>query len=109
MGHDHELDPVPGPELEQQAGYVPKASICKVGRQEQVDLIAEGPEGLRKLAATADKMVTWNDGCTGCTLQKTCGTCVPLAALYRQANAPLQAYCQHGSSDPGPAEPTGRR
>ena len=86
-----------------------QASICKVGRQEQVDLITEGPEGLRKLAAIADKMITRHGGCTGCTLQKTCGTCMPLATLYRQANAPLQAYCQHGSSSPAPAEPTGRR
>ena len=73
-----------------------KASICKIGRESQVDLITEGAEGLRKLAAIADTLVTRHGGCTGCTLHKTCGTCMPLATLYRQANAPLETYCQHG-------------
>ena len=36
------------------AGPRGKASICKVGWQEQIDLIAEGAEGLRKLAAIGD-------------------------------------------------------
>jgi MoaA/NifB/PqqE/SkfB family radical SAM enzyme len=83
-----------------------KASICKVGRQEQVDLMAEGAEGLRKLAAIGDRMTTRHGGCAGCTLQKACGTCMPLATLYRQANAPLETYCQHGSSGPIPASTT---
>jgi MoaA/NifB/PqqE/SkfB family radical SAM enzyme len=72
-----------------------RASICKVGRDPQIDLIAEGPEGLRRLAAVADSLVTRHGGCAGCTLQKTCGTCMPLASLYRQAKAPLETYCQH--------------
>jgi len=25
-----------------------------------------------------------------------CGTCMPLAGLYRQAKAPLEVFCQHG-------------
>ena len=73
-----------------------KASICKVGRDPQVDLIAKGADGLRRLAAAADSLVTRHGGCSGCTLQKTCGTCMPLATLYRQAKAPLATYCQHG-------------
>jgi MoaA/NifB/PqqE/SkfB family radical SAM enzyme len=73
-----------------------KASICKVGRDPQVDLITEGADGLRRLAAAADSLVTRHGGCSGCTLQKTCGTCMPLATLYRQAKAPLETYCQHG-------------
>jgi MoaA/NifB/PqqE/SkfB family radical SAM enzyme len=73
-----------------------KASICKVGRDPQVDLIAEGADGLRRLAAAADALLTRHGGCTGCTLQKTCGTCMPLASLYRQAKAPLEVFCQHG-------------
>jgi MoaA/NifB/PqqE/SkfB family radical SAM enzyme len=73
-----------------------RASICKVGRDPQVNLITEGPEGLRHLAAVADSLVTRHGGCSGCTLQKTCGTCMPLATLYRQAKAPLETYCQHG-------------
>lgn len=74
-----------------------RASICKVGRDPQVNLIEEGPEGLRKLAAVADSLVTRHGGCSGCALQKTCGTCMPLVNLYRQAQAPLHTYCQHGS------------
>lgn len=73
-----------------------RASICKIGRDPQVDLIAEGAEGLRKLAAVADSLVTRHSGCSGCALQKTCGTCMPLASLYRQAKAPLEVFCQHG-------------
>lgn len=67
-----------------------RASICKVGREHQVDLMAEGVGGLRRLAVA------------GCALQKSCGTCMPLANLYRQAAAPLETYCQHGS---GPLTP----
>ena len=66
------------------------------GRDPQVDLIAEGADGLRRLAAVADALVTRHGGCSGCTLQKTCGTCMPLASLYRQAKAPLEVFCQHG-------------
>jgi sulfatase maturation enzyme AslB (radical SAM superfamily) len=72
------------------------ASICKVGRDPQVNLLAEGPEGLRHLAEAADHLLTRHGGCSGCTLQKTCGTCMPLADLYRQAKAPLELFCQHG-------------
>lgn len=32
---------------------------------------------------------------------------MPLATLYRQAGAPLETYCQHGSSSI-PADPAGR-
>ena len=73
-----------------------KASICKIGRDPQVDLIAEGAPGLRRLAAAADALVTRHGACSGCALQKTCGTCMPLASLYRQAQAPLEVFCQHG-------------
>ena len=58
--------------------------------------ITEGADGLRRLAAAADALLTRHGGCTGCTLQKTCGTCMPLASLYRQAKAPLEVFCQHG-------------
>jgi uncharacterized Fe-S cluster-containing radical SAM superfamily protein len=80
-----------------------KASICKVGRDPQVDLLTEGADGLRRLAAAADTLLTRHGGCTGCTLQKTCGTCMPLANLYRQAKAPLQSFCQHGKEANHPA------
>jgi MoaA/NifB/PqqE/SkfB family radical SAM enzyme len=73
-----------------------QASICKIGRDPQVNLITEGADGLRRLAAIADTLLTRQGGCTGCALQKTCGTCMPLATLYRQASAPLELFCQHG-------------
>jgi molybdenum cofactor biosynthesis enzyme MoaA len=71
------------------------ASICKIGRQNQVDLVAEGTAGLARLVEFADAQLTRHGGCTGCGLQKTCSTCMPLVTLYRQAQAPLERYCQH--------------
>ena len=72
------------------------ASICKVGRDPSVDLMAEGIDGLPRLTGIADRLHTRSGGCAGCTLSNTCGTCRPLARLYQQAKAPLTAYCQHG-------------
>ncbi|RBQ20219.1 radical SAM protein [Spongiactinospora rosea] len=72
-----------------------KASICKVGRDPNIDLIAEGVEGLRGLGTIADSLLLRQAGCTGCQLQGTCGTCMPLVQLYRKAKAPLVTYCQH--------------
>ena len=71
------------------------ASICKIGRDPSIPLITEGVDGLRRLGAIADSLLVRQGGCTGCTLQGTCGTCMPLVQLYRKANAPLAAYCQH--------------
>ena len=73
-----------------------KASICKVGRDQNIDLIAEGVEGLRGLGAIADSLMLRTGGCSGCALSGSCGTCRPLAKLYQEANAPLHTYCQHG-------------
>ena len=70
--------------------------VRQIGRDPQVNLLTEGAEGLRRLSAAADALLTRHGSCAGCTLQKTCGTCMPLADLYRQARAPLETYCQHG-------------
>ena len=72
-----------------------KASICKVGREPSVPLIEEGIGGLRRLGTIADSLLLRQGGCSNCTLRGTCGTCMPLVQLYRQANAPLVTYCQH--------------
>lgn len=72
------------------------ASICKIGRQHQVNLVSEGTGGLAKLVQFADAQLTRHGGCSGCGLQKTCGTCMPLATLYREAKAPPAVFCQHG-------------
>lgn len=72
------------------------ASICKVGRDPNVDLITEGVEGLRKLGDIADSLMLRTGGCSGCRLSGSCGVCRPLAKLYQEAKAPLASYCQHG-------------
>jgi hypothetical protein len=72
-----------------------RPSICKVGREPNIALAVEGVEGLHRLGGIADQLLRRQGGCTGCTLSAQCGTCMPLAAKYRQANAPLNRYCQH--------------
>jgi hypothetical protein len=52
-------------------------------------------DGLRRLGGIADTLLLRQGGCTGCTLSGGCGTCMPLATLYRKAKAPLASYCQH--------------
>jgi MoaA/NifB/PqqE/SkfB family radical SAM enzyme len=71
------------------------ASICKIGREPSIPLLEEGVDGLRRLGAIADSLLLRQGGCSGCSLQGTCGTCMPLVQLYRKAKAPLAAYCQH--------------
>jgi uncharacterized Fe-S cluster-containing radical SAM superfamily protein len=72
-----------------------RASICKVGREPNIALADEGITGLHRLGGIADGLLRRQGGCTGCTLSGQCGTCMPLAARYRQAKAPLDRYCQH--------------
>ncbi|QXJ23131.1 radical SAM protein [Actinomadura graeca] len=72
-----------------------RASICKIGRDPNIDLVREGPQGLQRLGGISDDLLRRRGGCTGCTLQGTCGTCMPLVQLYRNAKAPLATYCQH--------------
>ncbi|MEV5543936.1 radical SAM protein [Saccharopolyspora shandongensis] len=73
-----------------------RASICKVGRDEQIDLVAEGVEGLAQLPPIADRLMLRTGGCSGCALSGSCGVCRPLAKRYQEAKAPLHTYCQHG-------------
>ncbi|WP_326950230.1 radical SAM protein [Amycolatopsis sp. NBC_01307] len=71
------------------------ASTCKVARDPKISLVKEGVEGLRRLGGIADGLLLRQGGCTGCQLSGTCGTCMPLASLFRKAKAPLANYCQH--------------
>lgn len=71
------------------------ASICKIGREPNIKLTVEGIEGLHRLGGIADGLLQRQGGCAGCALSGTCGTCMPLAAKYREAKAPLDRYCQH--------------
>jgi hypothetical protein len=73
-----------------------RASICKVGRDEQISLVDEGAEGPARMGAIADKLMLRSGGCSGCALSGSCTVCRPLAKLYQQAKAPLDYYCQHG-------------
>jgi MoaA/NifB/PqqE/SkfB family radical SAM enzyme len=71
-------------------------SICKVGRDQQINLPEEGIAGLDRLGAIADSLMLRTGGCSGCAISGTCTVCRPLAKLYQEAKAPLESYCQHG-------------
>ncbi|MFJ3775191.1 radical SAM protein [Streptomyces sp. NPDC090075] len=71
-------------------------SICKVGRDDQINLMDEGIDGLRRLGAISDRLMLRTGGCSGCSLSGTCRVCRPLAKVYQEAKAPLKNYCQHG-------------
>ncbi|MBO4259654.1 radical SAM protein [Streptomyces griseorubiginosus] len=73
-----------------------RASICKVGREPNIDLIAEGVEGLARLGEIAESLMLRTGGCSGCTLSGTCRVCRPMAKVFQEAKAPLSHYCQHG-------------
>ncbi|MFJ9557966.1 radical SAM protein [Nocardiopsis sp. NPDC101807] len=73
-----------------------RASICKIGRDDAIDLMAEGVAGLSRLGEVADRLMLRNGGCSGCALSGSCTVCRPLAKQYQQAKAPLGMYCQHG-------------
>ncbi|WP_327591513.1 radical SAM protein [Streptomyces chartreusis] len=76
-----------------------RASICKVGREPNVDLIAEGVEGLTRLGGIADSLMLRTGGCSGCQLSGTCRVCRPMAKVFQEAKAPLHHYCQHGKKE----------
>ncbi|MEU6347219.1 radical SAM protein [Streptomyces sp. NPDC046977] len=75
-----------------------RASICKVGRDPNIDLLAEGVEGLARLGEIAESLMLRTGGCSGCTLSATCRVCRPMAKVFQEAKAPLQNYCQHGGT-----------
>jgi hypothetical protein len=50
-----------------------RASICKVGRDDQVDLMREGLDGLRRLGGIADQLMLRTGGCSGCQLAAPAG------------------------------------
>ncbi|KAB1141126.1 radical SAM protein [Streptomyces luteolifulvus] len=72
-----------------------RASICKVGREPNIDLIADGVEGLAGLGAIAESLMLRTGGCSGCTLSDSCRVCRPVAKVFQEAKAPLINYCQH--------------
>ncbi|MEB8341303.1 radical SAM protein [Streptomyces endophyticus] len=72
------------------------ASICKVGRDPNVQLLTEGLDALPRLGGIAESLQLRTGGCSGCQLSGTCWTCRPLAKLYQEAEADRSLYCQHG-------------
>lgn len=76
------------------------ATMCKVGREHPIDLMATGLDGLTAVPESADTQMLRTGGCTGCTLSGTCRVCRPLAKAYQAAKAPLNTYCQHGQGAP---------
>ncbi|MFF4361022.1 radical SAM protein [Streptomyces sp. NPDC001604] len=74
-----------------------RASICKVGREPNIDLTAEGVKGLARLSEIAESLMLRTGGCSGCTLSGTCRVCRPMAKVFQEAKAPLANYCQHGT------------
>ncbi|MFJ1600195.1 radical SAM protein [Streptomyces sp. NPDC088261] len=75
------------------------ATMCKVGRENPVDLMAEGLDGLLRLPGIADAQMLRTGGCGGCQLSGTCRVCRPLAKAYQEAKAPLNTYCRHGNEE----------
>ncbi|MEU7163158.1 radical SAM protein [Streptomyces morookaense] len=74
-----------------------RATMCKIGRDNPIDLMAEGLDGLVRLPAIADAQMLRTGGCSGCKFSATCRVCRPLAKAYQAAKAPLNTYCQHGN------------
>ncbi|MFI5882052.1 radical SAM protein [Streptomyces sp. NPDC051554] len=73
-------------------------SICKIGRDDQINLMTEGIDGLRRLGGISDRLMLRTGGCTGCSISGSCRVCRPLAKVYQEAKAPLNTYCQHGDT-----------
>ncbi|WP_229067427.1 hypothetical protein [Actinoplanes sp. DH11] len=61
------------------------ATMCKVGRENPINIITEGPQGLLRLPAIADAQMLRTGGCSGCTLSSTCRVCRPMAKVYQAA------------------------
>ncbi|MCX2967361.1 MULTISPECIES: radical SAM protein [Streptomyces] len=76
-----------------------RASICKVGREPNIDLPTEGVAGLARLGSIADSLMLRTGGCSGCQLSGTCRVCRPMAKVFQEAKAPLHSYCQHGTKE----------
>jgi MoaA/NifB/PqqE/SkfB family radical SAM enzyme len=74
-------------------------TMCKIGRENPINLMVEGLAGLTRLPAIADAQMLRTGGCTGCALSGTCRVCRPMAKAYQTAKAPLSHYCQHGDRE----------
>ncbi|MCA6096667.1 radical SAM protein [Streptomyces sp. SCA3-4] len=73
------------------------ATMCKIGRENPINLMTDGLDGLLRLPKIADAQMLRTGGCSECALSATCRVCRPLARAYQEAKAPLHTYCQHGN------------
>ncbi|MFI1830156.1 radical SAM protein [Streptomyces sp. NPDC020412] len=76
-----------------------RVTMCKIGRENPIDIMTEGLDGLTRLPGIADSQMLRSGGCSDCKLSKTCRVCRPLAKVYQEAEAPLLTYCQHGMKE----------
>ncbi|MFE9783242.1 radical SAM protein [Streptomyces sp. NPDC005775] len=60
------------------------ASVCKVGRDPNVNLVTEGVDALTRLGVIAESLQLRTGGCSGCTKVGACRTCRPLATSTRR-------------------------
>ena len=74
-------------------------TMCKIGRDDPINLMVEGPAGLLRLPGIADAQMLRAGGCGGCKMSSTCRVCRPMARVYQEAKAPLGYYCQHGDKE----------
>ncbi|MEU1552167.1 radical SAM protein [Streptomyces scabiei] len=75
-------------------------TMCKIGRENPINLMTEGLDGLLRLPGIADAQMLRTGGCSGCQLSASCRVCRPLAKAYQTAKAPLENYCQHSERTP---------
>lgn len=75
-----------------------KVSICKIGRDDQIDLMAKGLEGLRRLGAISDRLMLRTGGCSGCSLSCSCRVCRPHESRSQQDPHKPSAGCPPGSA-----------
>lgn len=68
--------------------------VCKSARASRFSLVEAGITGLSQLPTIADSTLHRSGECADCLHHDTCGTCMPMAELYRAAKAPLSIYCQ---------------
>ncbi|GAA3505595.1 hypothetical protein GCM10019016_127080 [Streptomyces prasinosporus] len=79
-----------------------RASICKMGREPNIDLITEGVAGLARLGSIAGSLMLRTGGCSGCKLSATCRVCRPMAKVFPEARCSAQHARGRNTARPGP-------
>ena len=77
------------------------ASICKISRLHQTNLVQDGIDSLMLLAATADAELAIPDSCTNCTSADSCSMCGPERRLYIRASGSCPFCADHSNRKGG--------